>query len=405
MVRLACLFVVAGLAGCGIKPYRFEAFDPVTLSALAQSQTAGQVTVTAAVPGREEAERIFGFPIYDRDVQPVWLRIQNQGSDWLRYAPAGSDPLYFSAHEVAYTHRRGYTKTALGEMEQRLYELSMPRQIPPGEARSGFVFTNVSPGTKNLLVDVFSPDHDDHSFAFFLDVPGFKPDHARIEFANLYADEEVQRVDLEGLRTVLSTMGCCTRSFADEPNGLPVAVAMVGTGTDILRALLRAGWYESAWTAEREQVDPEKAHYLFGRLPDAVFRVRRASGDDRNELHVWLAPLKVGETPVWMGLVTHFIKQRTQFENVLFGARFDPNMDEGRDYLLQNLWYSQTLAQAGEVKFTEAAPIEQPRTDFTGAEYHTDGFRLVMWLSGEQISMSESKFLAWDEPPIDGTDP
>jgi hypothetical protein len=116
----------------------------------------------------------------------VWLSIRNERQYRIRYALTGTDPQYFSPLEVAHMHRKAYSKQARSEIERRLYEMGMPRRIEPGETVSGFVFTHAVPGTKGLLVDIFSSEDEDHSFAFFLDVPGFIPDHAEVEFETLY---------------------------------------------------------------------------------------------------------------------------------------------------------------------------------------------------------------------------
>jgi hypothetical protein len=36
------------------------------------------VTITAAVLSAEESKRVFGVPVYDSGVQPVWLSLENQ---------------------------------------------------------------------------------------------------------------------------------------------------------------------------------------------------------------------------------------------------------------------------------------------------------------------------------------
>ena len=74
-------------------------------------------------------------------------------------------------------------------------------------------------------------------------------------------------------------------------------------------------------------------------------------------------------------------------------------MDDGRNYLMQNLWYSQSLKHLAWVDFGDAVPPEQAREDFLGAQYFTDGYRIVLWLSGVPVSMLEMQSLQWDEPP------
>lgn len=387
------------LAACATSPYRYDSFHAADLVPQAKTRTEGDISVTAAVPGPEQAHAILGLPVYDRGIQPVWLSIENRGSGWIRFAPTGMDREYFSPLEVAYMHRKGYSKQARAEIERRFDRLGMARFIAPGTTESGFVFTHADTGTKSILVDVYDPDGDDHSFAFFLDVPGFVPDHAQIDFLSLYPEDMIQRVDLTGFRQLLADLPCCSANHEGQFNGVPVAVAMVGNGRDVLRALLRAGWYETAWTREREAVDPAQGHYLFERLPDAVFRIQRRGGTDRNELHVWLAPWVVDGEPVWLAQITHFIGRQYELKNLLFGALFDPDMDDGRNYLLQNFWYTQGLRQYAWLDSGEAVSFEAPRQDFSGATYFTDGYRMVIWLSGKPVSLLESRHLQWDKPP------
>ena len=129
----------------------------------AESQSNETVRVSSAVLGREEAEAIFGVALYDQNIQPVWLEIENKGSEQVRYAMVSTDGEYFSPLEVAYTNRSGFSDEARIEMERRLYRLAMPRYIDPGETRSGFVFTHADYGAKVLGIKVkYGGQADDH---------------------------------------------------------------------------------------------------------------------------------------------------------------------------------------------------------------------------------------------------
>jgi hypothetical protein len=44
--------------------------------------------------------------------------------------------------------------------------------------------------------------------------------------------------------------------------------------------------------------------------------------------------------------------------------------------------------------------IESARFDFNSLEYFTDGYRIVIWLSGEPISLLESRRVVIDDPPF-----
>jgi hypothetical protein len=49
--RIPHYVLVIVLAGCSTASYRYEAFDAAALSPQAKTQTAGNISVTAAVPG------------------------------------------------------------------------------------------------------------------------------------------------------------------------------------------------------------------------------------------------------------------------------------------------------------------------------------------------------------------
>ena len=385
------------LSACATQSYKYESTKSVPVEARAITQTQGDITVSASVPDKNEAQAIFGIPIYARGIQPVWLEIQNNSTGRVRFAPTGVDRNYFSPLEVAYMHRSGYSKQAREQMDQRFYRSAMPRQIPAGESRSGYVFTHASPGTKSFNVDVYGAD-EDQSFAFFVTVPGFVPDHESVNFASLYDPAEVHDYQMSDLRAGLKGLPWFSTDQSGENEGLPVNTIVIAPGLDVLKALLRAGWHESARVKDEKEL--AKAHYLYGRIPDAVFRFKQQGGRDRSELNLWQAPVKIGGEAVWLAQFIHFIGNRTQLEQAIFGARIDPDIDDGRDYLLQNIWYAQSLEQVGWLEGNGAISVETARFDFEGLEYFTDGFRAVIWLSGMPVSMLETRSAGLDNPPF-----
>ena len=385
------------LSACATQSYDYQSTNSLPIRERAEIQAEGDIRILASVPSADEAAAIFGIPVYERGIQPVWLEIVNNSPERLRFAPTALDPKYFSPLEVSYMHRKGFTKEAQAQMDRRFHDSAMPRQIPAGETRSGYVFTHASPGTKSFNIDLFGANSD-YGFAFFITVPGFVPDHAEVDFDKLYTPEEVHDYDLADFRDGLADMPFTTTDQSEQSSGLPVGIVIVGGGIDVLKALLRAGWHESPRIDDTDQ--QVKGHYLFGRVPDAVFRTQRSGKRDRNRLDLWMAPLRVDDKPVWMAQITHFIGQKTQLEQVIFGERIDPNIDDGRDYLAQNLWYSQSLGQFAWLARNDAISIENARLDFNGFEYFTDGYVNVIWLSGKPISLLETRRLSWDNPPF-----
>ena len=210
------------LSACATAPYMPAELDSVPFRDRAQAQTEGLVTVTAAVPGPDETRALFDLHLYESGIQPVWLEVRNGTDSQIRYALVGTDPEYFSSQEVAYVHRGGFSKEGKVKMNYHFYEMAMSRRIPAGETRSGFIFTHAHPGTKAFNVDLFGPSRDhDLSFTFFVDVPGFEPDHSEAYFEELYGTEQIRELTRDELRSEMAGMDYLTRDASGQIPGCP----------------------------------------------------------------------------------------------------------------------------------------------------------------------------------------
>lgn len=394
--RLVILALLLMLAACSTAPYSLSPMNVDSLREGAEVQTFEPLTVKAAVPGAAESNALFGVPLYDHDIQPVWLEITNESDERVRFALSSVDPDYFSPMEVSYTLRSGFSKEARAAMDKRFHESGITRFVESGETISGFVFTHVSPGTKSFNVDLFGVTTA-QNFAFFVQVPGFVPDHAEVDFHQLYAKDQIQDLSTDEFRSTLVDLTPYTSDADGQPNGLPVNAVIVGKGVDVLRVLLRAGWYESTSGSSSSFETGQQTYYLFGRKPDAVFRIQRNNSDDRNELRLWVAPLRVDGENVWLAQVTNFVGKRSYIEKVFFGAHLDPDVDDARSFLLQNVWYSQGLQAFAWSEAGNTVPVDQPRTDFNDNPFFTDGYRAVLWFSGTPYSLLDTTRLPWDE--------
>ena len=400
-------FVVFGLllaalacTGCSTKAYRVADEPQATVESRSLTAESGDIQIRTSVPSREEAEQLFGLPLQDRGIQAVWLEVINRGALRARFVPYSVDPEYFPPHEVAYMFRKRFSRDSLDAIETRLLSLSMPRTIPANSTASGYVFTHEAPGTKAFNVDIYYADaaSPNEHFTFFVDVPGFTPDHASVDFAGLYAPEAVRDYDVESFRNALAEWSCCTSNHDGIENGRPWNIAFVAHGRDLLRALLRADWQETSLNKDPNYL--LNIDYLFNRPPDARFRQLREEGSNRNEIALWLAPARVEGSPVWLGRIDHAISRFFGLGDYFLGARIDPNADEGRNFLLQNMWYSQSLeAFAFSNTGVEVSP-DTPRLDFNGQPWFADGYRLVLWISGEPVPLSSIQDMQWD-PVVD----
>lgn len=360
----------------------------------------GNVRVTTAVPSADEARAVFGFRLYRQDVQPVWVSIENDGSDPLWFLPLGLDEAYFTPTEVAYKQqKRGASLDST--TSRSLYASAMRMRIAPGEARSGYVFSRLDEGTKSFNIDVLGED-DQYLMTFFVPVPGLRVDHYDVDWDELYGDDERVDVDLAGLVAGLQALPCCVTDKKSKKDGDPLNIAIVGEVGDVYHAFMRAGWDEtetiygssllktarSALFGGEYRYSPVSALYVYGRAQDAALQKARTSINERNHLRLWLTPMRLDGTPVWIGQISRDIGVRFT-KKTITTHKIDPDVDETREYLLEDLAYAQSLAAFGYVRGVGAAGFDEPRQNLTGDPYFTDGLRVVLFVAREPTDIAE----------------
>lgn len=358
------------------------------------TQETAAVRVTVAVPDAGETDALFGLPLYDQGVQPVWLEVENTGSERVRLSVWSIDPDYYSPLEVAWMNSGGYSKEGKAAMERWFYDHSVERRIPPGESRSGFVYTHFKPGTKGFNVDVISAALDSHSFTFFVPMPGFTADYMAVDFQGMYTEDELVALDVDGLREAVEDLPCCSTDASGTIEGVPFNVALIGTGTAVRRALLRANWQETELGAADTEV-ARRQHYR-GRPPDGTFLKTRTDGSERKELRLWLTPLRVGADRVWLGQTGTIVGDARRKATRTLVA---PDVDAPSIYLTQEFWYSQSLQRVGFVKARDPASV--PGETATGWNYVWSGLRGVLWLSEDPIGLDEVVNMNWEQMPRD----
>lgn len=366
------------------------------------SQTRGELTVTTAVPSAAEAQRIFGADLYRRNIQPVWVQVENRSDESLYLAPVSLDPAYFSPRESASRIRND----ADLQLRENL-ELSGIKQlqVAPRSIQSGYIFTRVDEGTKSFNVDVIGGG-EPYLVSFFVPIPGLKLDHYEVDIAGLYTAQETVDLDLPQLVAELERLPCCVRDSAGKDRGDPLNLVFIGEAQDIFYAFLRAGWDQtetiygnslfktaaSALTGGRYRYSPVSALYVFGRPQDIALQRARSSIHERNHLRIWLTPLRLAGTPVWIGQISRDIGVHFTWRTITT-HKIDPDVDETREFLLEDMAYSQALEKFGYVGGVGPAPYDRPRGNLTGDPYFTDGRRLVMWISEQQRTISELEVL------------
>jgi hypothetical protein len=108
---------------------------------------------------------------------------------------------------------------------------------------------------------------------------------------------------------------------------------------------------------------------------------------------LWATGVCFDGQPVWIGQVSRDIGVRfTPKTWNLTTHQIDPNVDEARDYVLDDVMVAGRVARLGYVSGVEAAPATAPRRNLTGDPYFTDGLRAVAVLSRTR---TEPSFLSW----------
>jgi hypothetical protein len=375
-----------------------------------QTQRDGNVMVTAAVLSAAESEQAFGAKLYNKQIQPIWLRIENNDVDPMFFLPVGLDPEYFTPLEASYLNHSSSLKLNT-RMDQHFYGTGTGLYIPPGESRSGFVFTNLDEGTKTFVVELLATDQELHTLAFFITVPGIRPDHTTVDFENLYPPGEIVPYDMAELRLALEQLPCCTKDKSSKNLGDPLNIAVIGTVDDVFFAFIQAGWdeTETIYTASLGRTvksflfggtyrySPISALYVYGRGQDIAFQKARDTIHERNHLRLWMTNMRFDGAPVWIGQISRDVGVRFT-SKTLTTHKIDPDVDESRGYLLQNLWYSQFLGRYAYVSGVGEATYDEPRVNLTGDPYFTDGLRAVMWVSSDPVSMEEVDDVQWENP-------
>lgn len=380
------------LAGCATTEFSPASPDPGGFISRGITQVDNAVAVTAAVPTAEEVEALIGIDLYADGIQPVWIKVENSSVKWVRISPYSIDESYFSPLEVAWTYRKQFRSASRAAMERWFHDNGLRRLVPPGGSRSGFVFTHASVGTKGFNVDVHG-DKRASNFTFFVPLPGFRPDYMDVDFQNLYGEDEILRTTFAELRALLSGAACCTVDESGQEAGDPLNVVIVGTPVAVRRTLLRGGWQETQSNSELTRL--ARTHYYRDRTPDGTFHKSRPDGSERKELRLWLTPILVDGETTWLGHVSYDMSG-SLFVRDLSDYEIDPDVDDARMFLMQNFWYNQSLRKLALASGVGAADIDNPRTNFVGDEYFTDGNRVILNVSEDPVAMDETEIMMWE---------
>ncbi len=392
-----------------------ELYEEPSFMERVQTKVKGNVEVSAAVLDAEESSELFGAFVAETGVQPVWLRIRNNDSVPYWLYCIGIDPEYFSPHEAAWKNHLSFGAYSNVRMDSTFRKRAIHPFIPAGEAVSGFVYTRIDEGAKTFTVDLKTSGRAGKSFFFYATVPGFESDSSGVDLTSLDANGSsvTELNDLDAFRKWAESLPCCVFGADGMSHGDPLNLVLVGRLDDILPAFVLRGWKlaESAhlgalWKMVKSfvfganyQYSPVSSLYLFGRKQDIALQKARETIDERNHLRLWLAPVRYNGLPVLVGQISRDIGVRlTGRLSPPTTHVIDPEVDEARWYLEQDLVLSQRIKEVGLVKGVGYAPEYRPRHNLLGDPYYTDGLRLVAFFTDTPVSFRDITVLDWELP-------
>ena len=404
---LAPLLWVVLCAGCA-------SFKPAPASYQPQlertvTQTNGPIIASVAVLGRQEAGKMFGLPMHKKNVQPVWVRVQNLDTNFYYFLPASLDPDYYSPAEVAYMFRKMCAGARNGRVLELMEAKRMPQLVPPQGTIEGFVFTTLDWGAKHVQLELLG-EMDFRSLQFLSFFPDKQYDFQKVEFDKLYRPEEIRDYSLAELPAVLQALPAATTDAKGKGAGDPLNLIVLGRQGQFGLAFGRQGWdvtevltfgnvfklmgsflFNKTW-----ETSPISPLYVFGRPQDFALQKARATIHKRNHLRLWLAPFTCESRAILVGQISRDIGLRFTFKAPGWMThKIDPEVDEARNYLTQEMLTSGSVDQVGWVGGVGKATPEAPRRNLTGDPYFTDGLRVVLFLSDETVPPSEVHFYDW----------
>jgi hypothetical protein len=410
MLLLASAAVLTfALSGCASVEPQSEPAD-LDYRSRATSRSEGGVRVSTSVLSADESLAVYGVPLAEHGIQPVWIEVENRDDITYWLLSPGLDPSFFPPSEAVDIFVAQGQAVAL---KQRFQDLAFRNPVPPGRTVSGFVLTNLDEGVKMVQVDLVASGRL-RAFSFLSVVPGFRADYRSREVfvRKLYAPEQIiDYTDDEAFRAALQALPCCATNKQGTRNGDPLNLVVVGGLDDAFPALVRRGWSptEETWSGsvtkmitsavsgERYRYAPVSPLYLYGRPQDLALQRARDNVHQRNHLRLWLSPMRYRGKRVWVGQISRDIGSRlTIYSPYLTTHKIDPDVDEARTALTEDMAYSQNLAAIGLVSGVGAAPKDAPRGNLTKDPYYTDGFRAVLIFDAQPRSLAEIDILPWE---------
>lgn len=391
--------------------YHPSSINEIRFRDRALSKSDRDLRVSVSVPTAEETEELFQVNLIKKEIQPVWVKVENHSNRPYYLMAISADPNYFSPLETVYAVRGGLFGVYKDEMERYFRSISFRNPILPKTAVAGFIFTNLDQGEKVVQISLIAAEQV-KLFTFFVKIPGMRVDYEMVDFTSLYPTKKVVELNEDELRSALENLPCCVTNQDGTRFGDPINLVIIGDFNDIAAAFARRGWlpaeetYSTAvWKTiksflfgSRYRYSPVSPLYFYDRQQDFARQKPRHTVHERNHLRLWYSPMRYQGKPVFVGQISRDIGVRFTTKTwPPVTHKIDPDIDEARFSLIEDLIFSQMLSKVGFVKGVGSARPSKPRNNLTGDPYFTDGYRTVLVLDQGPIALNEVKSLNWED--------
>ncbi len=410
------LVLICLVAGC-TTTYAPQTLEPPLSTERIQTDERENVVVSTAILTDKEAQLLYGVDLAEAGLQAIWLRIDNLSdhTHWLLVSALDMD--YFEPDEAATLFHWRLDDEDEKRAIRRFRELAMPLKAVAGATNEGYVLAPRHEGGRYVPVLLMGEGHAlNYGFSVPLLDSEFDVDTLKLEVLHGVAD--LPDVDTETLRRRLRELPCCTSDEDGKAEGDPLNLVLLGSAADVMSALTRSSWsfthridfdtvrrmVGAAISGNPYPVAPISPLYLFNRSQDIAMQRARSNIFQRNHLRLWLAPFRFDGKPVWAGQVSRDIDVKATIKSPTLTTHvIDPNVDEARESLLQSLLISGAVERFGFVSGAPEATAAAPGNNLTDDPFFSDGFRLVLQISGHgSTALQDVEFYDWrdSEDPL-----
>ena len=153
------MLLCGALAAGGCAAFKPQPLDEAPFKGRAKTEERDGIRVTVSVPTREEAKRAFSVDLEKEQIQPVWIRIENDTDTLFWFMLHGLDPNYYSAAEAAYIchYPFPFGWSANRKMDEYFGEQSIEQRIPSTAAPRDSPSAISSWGQKRCVSDFLAP--------------------------------------------------------------------------------------------------------------------------------------------------------------------------------------------------------------------------------------------------------